>query len=268
MNFKLLKLDFEALLSQMVSTNGFLHYGLWDAPLAPQQYSLENIAAAQLNYFERMLAIFPAEAKKILDVGSGTGSNALALTKRGFEVDCVCPSPQLNLLARAKLPAASAIHESRYEDFNCSSQTYDLAFFAESFHYIDPNIALAKVREQTRLGAVIFDYFPKRPTQGRQTYLDFESMLKETGALSLTHSIDLTNRIAITFDALQAMRSLHLGPFLSRVARSLRDEHPLLGYVPGVLLERRAQRWIEKTSRRADFERDFEYRLIRLEPCA
>lgn len=249
----------------MVSSNGFLHYGLWDSDLPTNEYSLETIADSQLRYFEAMIRAFPEGAKRVLDVGSGTGSNALALSKRGYAVDCVCPSPQLNLLARSKLPESSRIFESRYEDFNCSAEDYELVMFAESFHYLNPKVALLKAQSHARLGIVIFDYFSKSPMKGRQSYADFEAMVRGSTDLHLASSIDFTNQIAITFDALRAMRSYHVGPFMTRVARSIRNEHPLLGFFASPAIERIAKRWIERASRRESFVRDFEYRLIRLE---
>lgn len=265
MRFKELQLDFEALLSQAVSTNGFLHYGLWHQAQEPSSYSLEAIAAAQLAYFERMLEAFPGGAKRILDVGSGTGSNALALSRRGYEVDCVCPSPHLNLLARAKLPNSSEVHECKYEAFQCNDNQYDFIFFAESFHYIEPQTGLDKLAKQSRLGGLIFDYFPKVPTPGRITLEQFEAHVKATQSLQIRESIDLTPQIAVTFDALHGLRNLQLAPFLRRVGASLRTHYPVLGFLPAILLERKSKRWLSKPSKRDSFVKDFEYRLITLE---
>jgi SAM-dependent methyltransferase len=265
MRFKELQLDFEALLSQAVSTNGLLNYWLWHQAPDPSTYSLESIAAAQLAYFECMLEAFPKDVKRILDVGSGTGSNALALSKRGYQVDCVCPSPHLNLLARAKLPAGSTVHECKYEAFECKDDQYDFIFFAESFHYIDPQTALNQVAAQSRFGGLIFDYFPKAPTAGRITHAQFEAHVKATEKLQIKESLDLTAKIVPTFDALHGLRNMQLAPFLLRLSQSLRSHYPVLAYLPAALLERKAKRWLTKPSKRVSFERDFEYRLITLE---
>ena len=55
MKIKELKLDYEATISQMISTNGFLHYGLWTNEPKVNNYSFEMVAAAQLRYFELMI---------------------------------------------------------------------------------------------------------------------------------------------------------------------------------------------------------------------
>jgi 2-polyprenyl-3-methyl-5-hydroxy-6-metoxy-1,4-benzoquinol methylase len=134
MNTKELSLDIEALISQTLYGHGFLHYGYWPdtQTVIP---SLESLGKAQQAYFDRMVAMIPQGIRTILDVGSGTGSNAKALLDRGYTVDCLCPSARLNLIAREKLKGNAEIFECHFEEFKSASK-YDLIICCESFHYI------------------------------------------------------------------------------------------------------------------------------------
>src|SRR5687767_14322449 len=102
-----------------------------------------------------MAAMIPQGTRSILDVGSGTGSNARDLLDQGYTVDCVCPSPRLNVIAREKLQASAAIFECRFEDFT-SYRKYDLILCCESFHYVMRRKAssrqlMLKVRHRRRV---------------------------------------------------------------------------------------------------------------------
>lgn len=264
MKVKELKLDFEALVSQLVSEHGFLHYGLWEEEVLPSSYSLQKVAQAQLAYFERMLKEFPSQAKTILDIGSGTGSNALALVNRGYRVDCVCPSPQLNSLARGKLPQESSVFESRYEDFEVHENAYDFAFFAESFHYLDPVLALGNVSRHSKYGALIFDYFPRVPTENRLLYRDFEALVQSETKFRILKSEELTAQIATTFDVLRQLQERHLFPFLQRASRSFREAYPVLSWLPSYIFDKKIAKHIAKPSKAAGFIQTYEYRLITL----
>ena len=265
MKIKDLKLDYESSISQMISSNGFLHYGLWTSEPKVKNYSFEMIAAAQMKYFELMTQHFPNGVHRILDVGSGTGSNALALIKKNYQVDCLSPSSYLNDIARSKLPSTSSIYECKYEDFNCGYKYYDFIFFAESFHYIDPKLALLNIAKQSKFGALIFDYFPRKNKNNKITYSEFENYVKENKNLKIKDSIDFTNQIAITFDAFHNLLNQQLATLLIKFSKSLRAKKPIIGLIPSIFIERKANRLLEKKSRRSSFQDNFEYRLITLE---
>ena len=121
---KELKLDIDALLSQIIDGKGFLHYGYWPDRTA-DEISLTRLARAQQAYFDELAGSIPDGTNSVLDVGSGTGSNALRLLQKGYDVELVCPSVKLNEIARQKLPAGSVIHECLFEDL-ATDRLYDL----------------------------------------------------------------------------------------------------------------------------------------------
>ena len=63
------RLDFEALLSQIVDGQGFLHYGYWKDGTA-DGVSLRSIGNAQQAYFDELVRAIPDGTRSILDVGS------------------------------------------------------------------------------------------------------------------------------------------------------------------------------------------------------
>lgn len=264
------ELDFEALLSEVVYGHGFLHYGYFpDGP--PETPSAEAFGRAQQAYFDLLAATIPEGTKTILDVGSGTGSNAAALTKLGYALECLCPSEQLNEMARRKLPKTSTVHTTKFEDFE-TDKRFDLCIFAESFHYIDLASALGQIARYSKNGAVIFDYF-RRPgavsaTDGtRGTHADFLAEVERQGKLKVVHDEDLTEAIQPTFYIFDHIKNVHLAPFAARFREEFRRTNPVKSF----LLERVLRKVLKRIERPSNREEVFaarnEYHLIRLVPA-
>ena len=106
-----------------------LHYGLWqEEPL-----DLEGLKKAQDRYAEKLCDWVPEGVRSILDVGCGTGSMALRLRQRGFDVEGLAPDPYLGEVfsERTGLP----FHLARFQDFE-PDHGYDLILMSESAQYI------------------------------------------------------------------------------------------------------------------------------------
>ena len=69
-----------------------LHFGYWPGGEKP---TAQNFAWAQENHSKLIMEKIPDGTKRILDVGSGSGSLALKLLNAGYMVDCVIPSEYL-----------------------------------------------------------------------------------------------------------------------------------------------------------------------------
>ena len=77
-----------------------LHFGYWPDGEKP---TARNFALAQENHSKLIMTKIPRGAKRILDVGSGSGNLAQKLLNSGYEVDCVIPSEYLAKAVKEKL---------------------------------------------------------------------------------------------------------------------------------------------------------------------
>jgi SAM-dependent methyltransferase len=266
MKLKELRLDVEAALSQAVFGDGFLHYGYWPQG-NPDVASIESLGKAQREYFEKLIKTIPNDVATILDVGSGTGSNALELINRGYEVDCVCPSPQLNALARSKLPDQSLLHECQFENLT-TQKLYDMLLFAESFHYIDARKSLENAANYASKYVIIFDYFRRTDSNHgkRISYDQFLLLLRESFAseFEILHDEDVTQFIIPTFYVIDEISNNSVKPFIKKAASSFKTEHPYYSFILSRLVNR-LHRYAKKPSNRhQSFSENNQYRLILL----
>lgn len=267
MNLKDTQLDAEALFSQVVFGHGFAHYGYWPEG-KPEVPSLRALGDAQQAYFDLLAETIPAGVESILDVGSGTGSNAAALVRRGYRLECLCPSEQLNQMARTKLGDAVQVHTLRFEDFE-SERRFDMCLFAESFHYIELEPALRQAARYARSHVLIFDYF--RRSSGtydddtRGTHAAFRAKVEELGDFRVILDEDKTDAILPTFYVTDHIKNVHVAPFVGRFEAELRQNHPVYAFFLRRLFGR-ALKKVQRVSRRYEtFGREHEYRLILME---
>jgi len=265
MRLKDFQLDAEALFSTAVFGHGFAHYGYWPDG-KPDVPSLQALGAAQMAYFEKLANMVPEGTKSILDVGSGSGSNAAEFLARGYEMECLCPSEQLNQMARAKLGPGTDVHTVKFEDFDVA-KTFDICLFAESFHYIDLEPALAQVERYAKKGAVIFDYFRKTGAYEdgkRGSHGAFLQAIENQGSFAVISDEDLTEAILPTFFVTDHMKNELLRPFLTRFRTELAQDHKLYSWLLNRLLGKKLDRFLRQSDRYQTFAERHEYRLIQL----
>ncbi|MCC6008019.1 MAG: class I SAM-dependent methyltransferase [Rhodobacteraceae bacterium] len=265
MKFKDTQLDFEALLAEAVFGHGFAHYGYWpEGP--PETPSAEALGRAQQAYFDKLAATIPEGIETILDVGSGTGANARALRAMGYRLECLCPSEQLNAMARAKLGEGTPVHDVTFEAFD-SPKRFDMCLFAESFHYIALAPALAQAARYAQSHVLIFDYFRRDGGSGdetRGTHRAFVDEVAHQGVFEIVQDDDLTEAILPTFLVLDHLKNAHFGPFLARLRADLRTAYPLRSRLAEVFLGRAMDRFLRPSRREQTFAARHEYRLILL----
>ena len=99
-------------------------------------------------------------------MGAGTGISSRQLADRGVDVLALEPDPRM-----AEIAAEKGIRTqlAKFEDWDADGQTFDLVLFAQSFHWVDPDVALPKVRRMLtargRLALVWNRLFPVDPSR-------------------------------------------------------------------------------------------------------
>ncbi|OBC04205.1 methyltransferase type 12 [Mycobacterium sp. 852013-50091_SCH5140682] len=100
-----------------------------------------------------------------LDVGAGTGIASVQLINAGATVLAVEPDSRMAGVAAGKGVTAEI---ATFEDWQPAARTFDLVVFAQSFHWVQPRPALAKVRSILNAGGRLVllsnRIVPKSPT--------------------------------------------------------------------------------------------------------
>lgn len=260
------RLDLEALFSQTLYGHGYLHYGYWENG-NPAHASLESLGKAQAYYFDKLLEKIPEGVNTILDVGSGTGSNAAGLIKQGYVVDCVCPSPNLNKIAATKLPESSKIHECKFEDFE-NDKNYDALIFAESFHYIHADIALKKALKYCQKHIIIFDYFRKEDSENTQriSHRQFCHLIQDSFSkdYEIVYDEDVTTKIIPTFFVLDSISNAHFKPFIRTAVARFKQDHPVYNFLFSKLVNKISYFGNKTSISQQRFVEKYEYRMMLL----
>jgi SAM-dependent methyltransferase len=79
---------------------------------------------------------------RVLDVGAGTGILSAQLAAAGADLLAVEPDEQMAAVGRAK---GILFECSTFEDWQAGGRTFDLITFGQSFHWVDPAVALPKL---------------------------------------------------------------------------------------------------------------------------
>lgn len=85
----------------------------------------------------------------VLDVGAGTGIASAQLRQAGANVLAVEPDARMAQIARAK---GIVVELATFEVWDPAGRDFDLVVFAQSFHWVEPRSALAKVARILRPG--------------------------------------------------------------------------------------------------------------------
>jgi len=204
---KVVGLDAGLLIGKFFLNTEELHYGYWpDDKTATAQ----NFAGAQARYSQLIIDHIPDGVKRILDVGSGSGSLAQKLINLGYKVDCVVPSEFLAEKIEDKLGKNSIINVCKFEDLEVS-QSYDLILFSESFQYVRMEQSIDKIVSMLPKNGhlLICDVFHNNvtgvsPMRGGHRLDLFENQITKSSLKQITN-LDITAETAPTYDFLNQL---------------------------------------------------------------
>ena len=214
---KVIGLDVGLLIGKFFMDTEELHYGYWPDE---KKATAQNFSQAQDRHSQLIIDNIPNNVKKILDVGSGSGSLAKKLIKLGYQVDCVIPSEFLAEKIKENVDPSSKIYTSKFEELEISDK-YDLILFSESFQYVKLNRSINKILSILDKNGylLICDVFHKNvsgvsPMRGGHRLDLFENEIEKTDLIKNT-DIDITLETAPTWD--------FLNQFLNEVAIPISD---------------------------------------------
>jgi ubiquinone/menaquinone biosynthesis C-methylase UbiE len=85
----------------------------------------------------------------VLEIGCGTGKLTRDLAARGLRIEAVDPGEGMVAVARRAAPQAT-FHIARFEDVDLPAGSFEAAFSATAFHWVDPRLGWAKVARLLR----------------------------------------------------------------------------------------------------------------------
>ena len=81
--------------------------------------------------------------RRVLEAGAGTGIASTQFIERGAELLAVEPDTRMAAVAQAK---GIPVEIATFEQWEPAGRRFDRVVFAASFHWVDPAVALPKVR--------------------------------------------------------------------------------------------------------------------------
>jgi SAM-dependent methyltransferase len=88
--------------------------------------------------------LIPSGARRVLDLGAGTGKLTRLLLDRGLEVTAVEPSAGMREQLRLAVPGAAVLAGSA-EDIPLPAASVDVVLVAQAWHWVDPRRAVPEV---------------------------------------------------------------------------------------------------------------------------
>ena len=227
---KVVGLDAGLLIGKFFLNTEELHYGYWpDDKTATAQ----NFAGAQARHSQLIIDHIPDGVKRILDVGSGSGSLAQKLINLGYKVDCLVPSEFLAEKIKDKLGNNSIINVCKFEDLEVS-QSYDLILFSESFQYVRMEQSIDKIVSMLPKNGhlLICDVFHKNvtgvsPMRGGHRWDLFENQISKSSLKQITN-LDITAETAPTYDFLNQLLNEVVIPISDISGDYLNSNYPKL----------------------------------------
>lgn len=151
---------------------------------------------------------------EVLDVGAGTGIASVQLMQAGASVLAVEPDARMARVAAAK---GVVVEQGTFEDWQPAGRTFDLVVFAQSFHWVQPRIALEKVasilKPRGRLALVWNGITPTSPTNDdlNEIYADYLGAIARPSIETENATTAIIEQCGFTSERQHVVEQLHYG---------------------------------------------------------
>ena len=142
----------------------------------------QNYDTYRPRYPDRLIDdVLAPDAHRVLEAGAGTGIASMQMVERGADVLAVEPDTRMAAVAQAK---GITVELATFEDWDPAGRRFDRVVFAASFHWVDPAVALPKIRgildEGGKLALIWNRLRPTNPTRAEfeaiyRDYMDVET---------------------------------------------------------------------------------------------
>ncbi|MFT4199766.1 class I SAM-dependent methyltransferase [Gordonia sp. (in: high G+C Gram-positive bacteria)] len=132
---------------------------------------------------------------RVLDVGAGTGILSVQLAAAGADVLAVEPDAKMAAVARSR---GIDVEGAYFEEWDDAGRRFDLVTFGQSFHWVDPERALPKVRGLLTPGGAMALTWNRIRAVGpaREAVVSILGSLGPRGSDRKPHSARVTDQIA------------------------------------------------------------------------
>ena len=219
-----------------------IHYGFWKDG---ENATLGNWKQAQEAHTKFLFKhifehIEDKETSHMLDIGCGVGFTTKNLLELGYNVDGLVPYQWMaeyasNLVLDFKQENTGRIYECRFEDFkfNRKSIKYQLAFFSESFQYVqlDQSFQMLDQILANNGRVIIFDFFKKdnvegiSPLGGGHKLNDFYTSIKKYN-YNILSDMDVTQNLSPNLKLVNEVLVDRLIPFSDTLNKFLSARYP------------------------------------------
>ena len=257
-----------------------LHYGFWEDG---ENATLENWKKAQETHTDFLFKhifkhIEDKEKSHMLDIGCGVGVTTKKLLELGYNVDGLVPYQWMakyasDLVSNLRKDNTGRIYECTFEDFkfNDKAKKYELAFFSESFQYVQLDKSfqiLDKILiENGRV--IIFDFFKKdnvegiSPLRGGHQLTNFYNIVKKYD-YNILSDIDITQNLSPNLKLINEMITDRLSPFSDTLDKFLSTRYPKIYKLLKWMLRKNLSKLAFKYSKDRNEENFIKFKSYRL----
>jgi SAM-dependent methyltransferase len=142
----------------------------------------QNYDAYRPRYPDQLIDdVLAPGARRVLEAGAGTGIASMQMIERGAGLLAVEPDARMAAVAQAK---GIPVEIATFEQWDPAGRTFDRVVFAASFHWVDPAVALPKIRgvldDDGKLALIWNRLRPTNPTRAEfasiyRDYMDVET---------------------------------------------------------------------------------------------